>query len=647
MNKNKSGSSSVLLLLIFLSLIILVSTFVNAAGYYAGKSYARAALDLAGRSVLAEYFKPLYENYGLFALKGDTLSIEDKLFRYAQDSFSTLNSPGGKESIDVLGLSIESIAVDLKAFSFLDITAVENQILEQMKYRLLIPRKQQSQDAEEISQGLRLVELGQKAFKIIKRISETERIINALLTANEQIRDTETQMKEKILIVLEEKDNKESEFALLKGLSVVIRRSYAQVTFNVRRMEALSKELVLLIEDFDHYINGLGTLMNSDQAKALIDEVGSVKKLLTTLNNIANPSYESAMQENIACLNSFENTAVLSGRDFEQLLENYNWDRDISLLSGFQVSTPESDSIIDSQVNRAKISELTENDQLDLNKIQEDKRGRVLRNERVIDELPSILFKGKDGFQWAFDFNFESLPDLKLLFQNATELIIINEYVISYFTNHLSNKKDIGFFNNEVEYILFGNMSDDENFAESKRNLLILRASLNMMHIYSNAEKRSQVSALALALTPGPWSVCTELAIITAWASIEAKEDLRVLESGGSIELIKKPSDWATDLETLLNSGISNAKVEKNPNSRWQYEDYLRLFLTVEPRENKLLRLMDIVQLNMISHYDQEFAIKDYYHGFNYHAFVLKRSILPQMSRFANRTLEISSAHLY
>lgn len=48
------------------------------------------------------------------------------------------------------------------------------------------------------------------------------------------------------------------------------------------------------------------------------------------------------------------------------------------------------------------------------------------------------------------------------------------------------------------------------------------------------------------------------------------------------------------------------------------YVDYLRILLYLEDREKKLLRCMDLIQLNMKGCYNRSFDLKEYYGGFRF-----------------------------
>lgn len=639
---SKRGSMSIFLLMLFLSLVLLVSFFVNAAGYYSGRSYSKAALDLAGRSVLAEYLKPLQKSYGIFAVRGDADAMKEKLYLYAQESFSQIRPSGPKETLDVLGLKIDSITVDLKAFSLLDISIFENQILEQMKYRIFIPKTNNFYDiADEINQGALLIDLTGKATAVFQKMGELGKIFALLLKAHERIAYLEAQMKQILFKTKESDQSIEINVQELKKIGTEIRKNYEILTFNLSRIKNLSKDLLSFIDEFDYFIKSQQKSLMGNLGSEIIQKVTSIKAIVNGIDERNNQSYEEAIEKNVGLLKNFENSVNNKFSDMSALNQNYNWTIDFTLLTEFQSGG------IENTDKKERYIELTEEFNQSLESSVEGPGGRILRNEKVIKGLPSAMLTKQGEIQIGLSPDLKSLLNLKELILKGTNLIQINEYILIYMMNHQSEPSDSRFFNNEVEYVLFGDKNDQVNYDKFKINFLILRASLNMLHIYSNAQKRSEVAALAAGITPGPWALCTELIIATAWASVEAENDLKLLEAGDRIVLVKNEKDWAIGLESLLNLRSIKAIVPKDSKRGLLYQDYLRLFLILEPRENKILRIMDLIQLNIKGSVDESFNIKDYYCGFAYHAFITKKNILPKMSGFWLNTIETEGTQLY
>ena len=255
-----------------------------------------------------------------------------------------------------------------------------------------------------------------------------------------------------------------------------------------------------------------------------------------------------------------------------------------------------------------------------------------LKNQQVINSLPSHGYSvnAPDIGQLVR----EGIPSIESIRDSGSNNFLVNEYIMGCFRNHNGGKETRDtFFLNEVEYILSGKFSDQKNYKDVRGELLLMRVGLNSLHIFSDPVKRNEVTSLASLLTPGPGALVTEALIVAAWAAAEAENDIRRLEDGKEAALLKTRDQWALDLERAVKYNEKNPdEIEpkkesggyaeprlKNGND---YEEYLRILLFLENREIKLLRCMDLIQLNMKGSYRKDFDLKGYYGGFQFEAVV-------------------------
>lgn len=236
---------------------------------------------------------------------------------------------------------------------------------------------------------------------------------------------------------------------------------------------------------------------------------------------------------------------------------------------------------------------------------------RVLRNKQEINALPSQLT------------DFSGVPDLAGLFsgnlqQALTEgrnSVYINEYLLLLFSNYVKDSSDKEtFFRNEVEYILCGRSSDGANLRQVRAYLFTLRTSLNLAHIYADPEKRGLTLEAAAAIAPGPGAPAVQLLIASLWAGAESEQDIKLLLEGKKVPFLKGKEDWKTDLDSIL-AGEAGAPTDGEGRGQ-DYGDYLRLFLMLQSREIRLVRALDLIQLNLRLRCDREFRAADYCGGF-------------------------------
>ncbi|WP_130838265.1 DUF5702 domain-containing protein [Lachnoclostridium sp. Marseille-P6806] len=178
--------------------------------------------------------------------------------------------------------------------------------------------------------------------------------------------------------------------------------------------------------------------------------------------------------------------------------------------------------------------------------------------------------------------------------------LLFGEYVMekcSYFRNR---SKD-GRLSYQIEYILFGESSDESNLNRMAGRLLLIRAGINSLYLFSDSGKQGEAEALAttvctVLLVP-EMSEVMKTAILLAWAYVESLQDVKTIFAGGKVPLIKDSGSWKTTLFSILAPGVST-RGEKG-GSGFGYEEYLRVFLFLENGWQKSCRLMDIMEMDI------------------------------------------------
>jgi hypothetical protein len=253
-----------------------------------------------------------------------------------------------------------------------------------------------------------------------------------------------------------------------------------------------------------------------------------------------------------------------------------------------------------------------------------------LRNRAEIESLPSNGSRtGGVNMAMLTQIKESSVSDIWNVGLSAVKT---NEYLLSHFNNaSIQNIKEDTFFTYEIEYILYGNFSDRRNLEAFRRNFVIFRATLNLAHILSSPEKLASVARMASIA--GPFAKVAYIAIPIAWSALEAENDARRLFEGKNVALFKTDQTWALQLENVIQvlplyddeGEIIGYDLYENPprvtiapksDAGMSYVEYLRLFLFFQNRETKLLRTLDLMQLNFRGSYYEDFLIKDHYTGF-------------------------------
>ncbi|MCI6011578.1 MAG: DUF5702 domain-containing protein [Firmicutes bacterium] len=195
---------------------------------------------------------------------------------------------------------------------------------------------------------------------------------------------------------------------------------------------------------------------------------------------------------------------------------------------------------------------------------------------------------------------------------------LVNQYIFTYF-QHDGGTAELGdtFLQNEVEYILTGNPSDAGSEKKVRKKLTLLRNLLNLTYLYGSSEKREAAMTVASVMTPGPEAAVTQGVLLELWAYAEAENDVRLLYDQKTVPLLKQDQNWALTLENAMaDTETAQQKYVNPPVTEGQnYVDYLRIMINAVPEKTRLLRIMDLIQINMKYLYCDCFLLEDYYAG--------------------------------
>ena len=179
--------------------------------------------------------------------------------------------------------------------------------------------------------------------------------------------------------------------------------------------------------------------------------------------------------------------------------------------------------------------------------------------------------------------------------------MIFNEYLIKKCGCYTQPKEEGG-LQYQLEYILAGESSDIENLKAVVNKLLLLRETANVIYLFSDGAKMAEAEALAIAVTaeipvPGIEQL-VKISLIFAWAYAESVYDVRTLLKGGKIPLVKNAETWHYSLSGMLSFGGDEGG-EIPDIEGVDYEGYLRMFLALENVEQKTMRAMDIIEMDV------------------------------------------------
>ena len=207
----------------------------------------------------------------------------------------------------------------------------------------------------------------------------------------------------------------------------------------------------------------------------------------------------------------------------------------------------------------------------------------------VSNQLPSTVLEIKETISLVLSGGIaEFSPDA----------LACGEYILNTCSN-LQKKTGNTVLDGETEYILFGHKEDGRNLGAVKRGLFSIRFPLALEAIYSDASKMAEYNAAAAAFLPVPTAL-TVFVMASVDASARALSDIERLCAGADVPFI--------------NGGKGGS-----------YTDHLRILLLLLPQDTKMIRLMDIMQMDLTEKFGEAFAFRDFCYGFDMTAEFEKR----------------------
>lgn len=216
-------------------------------------------------------------------------------------------------------------------------------------------------------------------------------------------------------------------------------------------------------------------------------------------------------------------------------------------------------------------------------------------------------------------------PTLSLLLSGGVvdvsqDAIVAGEYILKMCSNTQSRKENC-VLSGEAEYILYGHDSDKANERAAKLSIFEIRSTVNLAEIYADGAKMAEINAEAAAFAPIPQPVAA-FAIASVRAAKQAAEDVNTLFSGGRVPFVK--------------GGAGG-----------RYEEYLRILLALLPQKTKLVRLMDVMQMNLTEKEGVAFAFRDFCYGVRIDAHFEKRMHVFGLGGFDRRKGFVSISSQY
>lgn len=565
---------SIFLSMIFFCILSLIFVMLESARSAGARFYLQTVANASMDSLFSEYHKGLWNEYRLFGLEyiSDT-DIKESLESYAKDymeaknihnlSDISLQEKDKKFLVDEGGYYLEEEILDymqMAAFDFSYIKAPDETL-------------QEIKDAKEI-EGF----IGESAKKT-KSILKFEKTVRKL---GKQFDELDKRYA-KADAALEKEDIDRFAFRAIElqkemGDVLALKEEYQEISFKVEEE---------MRESQAKYQEKLGKL--SDEKRAMLareaDNFVEYRKV-KEMRDREIYAYFSHIESNEPVVEE----AIQSASDILYFEENEEEDEDIEDYYDCLYEVWDSIEILPNPIIEDKGDKAKENALHRLaDRLQGDILQLVMPSERELS-----TYRIGDATSLPSHISISQISGER----NPVQRLLIDEYTLRYFATFADNAKKEPQY--EVEYLIGGKSSDQDNLKAALGEILAIRTGLNYLHILSDSTKREAVHQLSLAIMGSfglpQFAMILGLFIIGVWALAEAVQDIKILLKGGKVPLWKTEADWKTDLDSLLTSGMEE---DTEYTKGLDYEQYLRLALLVKDRRDKNLRMLDLIQINL------------------------------------------------
>ncbi|WP_349945304.1 DUF5702 domain-containing protein [Lacrimispora sp. BS-2] len=580
----KSGQVTVFFSMALLCIFSLMCGLIESARTAGSRSYLKLAADSAMDSVFSRYHREAWETYRLFLLECEN---DDELEEAWKGFMKPYMDSSGWYSMDV------EKADTMELFRITDGGGqyLKQEILDYMKYGIFESMTDEK-STEDLLKNL-------KEAKAVKQLSgsfrDHEREAVRLERALEDINDSLKQQKAYWQAAYErirdydgpgfrrEADRLKGEMNRIPGLVKTYGKRADELKSSISETnKGLSAAQDELSQEVREALNGdtscYGSYVNQDGERR--QEIEALPGRMEQLKQVMDHARER----------SFEVESIID-----------NWDSD-----------DEEDEGPDLSQLWGSVGEIWVKADLPFlsysNGVKDPEKQRLLEQVEGFMQtglLSMILPDGKEISKGILsDGSFPSVTcgEGQVLEAGLIDRILFGEYCGHFLTSFLSEEdKEVKY---EVEYLVSGKKTDEENLKQTVLDILMIREGMNLIHILSDGQKREEAMALAGLITGSvglaPLTGIVAFFVMSIWALGEAIVDVRMLLEGKKVAFLKSGATWKLSLDGLLELGRTGTCTGgKDDENGIGYTSYLKLLLFLGEPGQQHYRLMDVIQMNL------------------------------------------------
>ncbi len=621
-SNNVSGSITVFLSLTGILVMALLGTLLETARYEACGNHAERTLRTSAEALLAEYNRPLYDQYGLFFLEGTGKPYEEVIAEYVGD---TLEAADGGEMDFLKGQTEEISVADRVRIGDEKAEPLQREIRQMMLHTLtkkqlksFLNKTSDITDTDSRARDIeKTVEREQEAAKVDQELLKLMKLVDGISVSEGKVKGSRTFIK-----MFVTKKKKPQNFgvtqkavwdAMKPGLDETPLHfdtmKKARFQEKVREALAMTKEAIELssslkntwkatagkTSEFADHDKRMGEILDS------FSVLETNRKILLETQELLSGEVTDETRETLETLwRDYDTESIVF--DYTGVEEKGGGENPLDALGAawgdglLSLVCEETDKIsgksVDSPDNFAGLYGEQE-DSEDYGKRVDD----FAREESV--ELSGVLGAAGDY---------------------AMDEFCLDSYIQKRFGSYADRKSSAWKKSLEYqwEYIVSGEKSDKENLEGVLNRILLIRTVVNFAAIYKDGGKKAQAYGAAAAVVGftgmEPLIRLTQTLILVAWSLVESMVDLAGLLKGRDVPLVKTPDGILTSFPEifLITRGAVTGRAErfkKSSGKSFGYKEYLLLFLASSGQSVKRYRIMDLIQWDMVKNGYPEFQL--------------------------------------
>lgn len=183
--------------------------------------------------------------------------------------------------------------------------------------------------------------------------------------------------------------------------------------------------------------------------------------------------------------------------------------------------------------------------------------------------------------------------------------LLFEQYILEKLNSAAETKAEGRSLDYEIEYLLSGKESDEENLKAVVHRLLLFRFAMNYLYLATDVQKQGEAETMAIGISmvvlqPELSELIKELLLIL-WGFGESVMDVRSLLAGKRAAFVKNAGNWQLPLSGLFRLGTAEDRQEgMDAADGLTYQQYLQIIMLSQKDSELTMRTLDRVEQNLI-----------------------------------------------